>query len=83
VSWKQVTSGILVGCFFFKSVTHPSLLAERSVCSSLDRNNDVVFLYSPGAAGLPFVSGPEKDQIDGSVPDLSKMQGAGSRLWPL
>jgi zeaxanthin glucosyltransferase len=40
-----------------------------------DRNHDVVFLYSSGAAGLPFVSGPEKDQIDGSVPDLSKMQG--------
>jgi zeaxanthin glucosyltransferase len=40
-----------------------------------DRNHDVVFLYSLGAAGLPFVPGPEKDQIDGSVPDLSKMQG--------
>jgi zeaxanthin glucosyltransferase len=40
-----------------------------------DRNHDVVFLYSSGAAGLPFVHGPEKDQIDGSVPDLSKMQG--------
>jgi zeaxanthin glucosyltransferase len=40
-----------------------------------DRNHDVVFLYSSGAAGLPFVPGPEKDQIDGSVPDLSKMQG--------
>jgi zeaxanthin glucosyltransferase len=40
-----------------------------------DRNHDVVFLYSSGAGGLPFVSGPEKDQIDGSVPDLSKMQG--------
>jgi zeaxanthin glucosyltransferase len=40
-----------------------------------DRNHDVVFLYSSGAAGLPFVPGPEKDQFDGSVPDLSKMQG--------
>ena len=40
-----------------------------------ERNHDVVFLYSSGAAGLPFVSGPEKDQIDGSIPDLSKMQG--------
>jgi zeaxanthin glucosyltransferase len=40
-----------------------------------DRNQDVVFLYSSGAAGLPFVPGPEKDQFDGSVPDLSKMQG--------
>jgi zeaxanthin glucosyltransferase len=40
-----------------------------------DRNHDVVFLYSSGAAGLPFVSGPEKDQIDRGIPDLSKMQG--------
>jgi zeaxanthin glucosyltransferase len=40
-----------------------------------DRNHDVVFLYSSGGAGLPFVSGPEKDQIDESMPDLSKMQG--------
>jgi zeaxanthin glucosyltransferase len=40
-----------------------------------ERNHDVVFLYSSGAAGLPFVSGPEKDQIDGRIPDLSKMQG--------
>jgi zeaxanthin glucosyltransferase len=40
-----------------------------------ERNHDVVFLYSSSAAGLPFVSGPEKDQINGSMPDLSKMQG--------
>jgi zeaxanthin glucosyltransferase len=40
-----------------------------------DRNHDVILLYSSGAAGLPFVSGPEKDQIDESRPDLSKMQG--------
>jgi zeaxanthin glucosyltransferase len=40
-----------------------------------DRGHDVVLLYSSGAAGLPFVSGPEKDQIDESRPDLSKMQG--------
>jgi len=40
-----------------------------------ERNHDVVFLYSSGAAGLPFVSGPVKDQIDGRIPDLSKMQG--------
>jgi len=26
------------------------------------RNHEVVFLYSSGAAGLPFVCGPEKDQ---------------------
>ena len=33
-------------------------------CRLQDRNHDVVFPYSPGAAGLPFVSGPEKDQIE-------------------
>ena len=42
------------------------------------RNHDVVFLYSSGAAGLPFVSGPEKDQINGGIPDLSKMQGSAA-----
>jgi zeaxanthin glucosyltransferase len=44
------------------------------------RGHDVVFLYSSGAAGLPFVPGPEKDQFDGSVPDLSKMQGESHSL---
>src|ERR1700730_17656311 len=37
-----------------------------------DRNQDVVFLYSSGAAGLPFVPGPEKDHLNESRPDLSK-----------
>ena len=40
-----------------------------------DRNHDVVFLYSSGAAGLPFVPGPEKDHLNESRPDLSKMRG--------
>ncbi len=39
------------------------------------RNHDVVFLYSSGAAGLPFVPGPEKDQINENIPEVSKMQG--------
>ena len=39
------------------------------------RNHDVVFLYSSGAAGLPFVPGPEKDRVDENIPEVSKMQG--------
>jgi MGT family glycosyltransferase len=39
------------------------------------RNHDVVFLYSSGAADLPFVPGPEKDHIDESRPEVSKLQG--------
>jgi zeaxanthin glucosyltransferase len=39
------------------------------------RNHDIVFLYSSGAAGLPFVPGPEKDHFDETRAELSKMQG--------
>jgi zeaxanthin glucosyltransferase len=39
------------------------------------RNHEVVFLYSSGAAGLPFVRGPEKDHINESLPEVSKKQG--------
>ncbi len=39
------------------------------------RNHDVVFLYSSGAAGLPFVPGPEKDHVNENIPEVSKMQG--------
>jgi hypothetical protein len=39
------------------------------------RNHEVVFLYSSGAAGLPFVPGPEKDQIHENLPEMSKLQG--------
>src|SRR6476619_3161081 len=39
------------------------------------RNHEVVLLYSPGAAGLPFVPGPEKDHINENRPEISKMQG--------
>src|SRR5258708_26126206 len=39
------------------------------------RDHDVVFLYSSGAAGLPFVPGPETDHVNENRPDLSKMQG--------
>jgi hypothetical protein len=39
------------------------------------RNHDVVSLYSSGAAGLPFVPGPEKDHVNESVFEVSRMQG--------
>jgi zeaxanthin glucosyltransferase len=39
------------------------------------RNHDVVLLYSSGAAGLPFVPDNEKDHVNVSRPELSKMQG--------
>jgi zeaxanthin glucosyltransferase len=40
-----------------------------------DRNHEVVFLYSSGAAGLAFVRSPENDHVDGSRPQVSKMEG--------
>jgi MGT family glycosyltransferase len=39
------------------------------------RNHEVVFLYSSGAAGLPFVRGPEKDHINEKLPEMSKKEG--------
>src|ERR1700704_4616885 len=40
-----------------------------------DRNHDVVFLYSSGAAGLPFDPVSDKDHVNESIPEISKMQG--------
>jgi zeaxanthin glucosyltransferase len=39
------------------------------------RNHDVVFLYSSEAAGLPCVQVDENDQVNESIPEISKMQG--------
>ena len=39
------------------------------------RHHEVVFLYSSGAAGLPFVRGPEKDHVNENRPKVSKMHG--------
>ena len=39
------------------------------------RNHEVVFLYSSGAGGLPFVPSPEKDHINENRPETSKRQG--------
>jgi len=41
------------------------------------RNHEVVFLYSSGAAGLPFVRGPEKDHINESLPENEQKAGGG------
>jgi len=58
----------------------PNLIGHLNPMTALarhlqDRNHDVVFLYSSGAAGLPFVPGPEKDHLDEKRPEQSKMQG--------
>src|SRR5215475_6521600 len=39
------------------------------------RSHEVVFLYSWGAGGLPFVPSPEKDHINEARPEASKKQG--------
>ena len=39
------------------------------------RGHEVVFLYSRGGAGLPFVPGPEKGHYNENRPEVSKMQG--------
>src|SRR5690348_9976982 len=39
------------------------------------RNHDVVFLYSSGAAGLPFLPGVEEDSLSERRAELSKKQG--------
>jgi hypothetical protein len=39
------------------------------------RNHEVVFLYSSGAAGLPFVPGPSDDRIDQTIAEVSKLEG--------
>ena len=39
------------------------------------RNHEVVFLYSSGACGLPFVPSPEKDHINEARPEASKKEG--------
>src|SRR5246500_3699571 len=58
----------------------PNLIGHLNPMTALarhlqDRNRDVVFLYSSGAAGLPFVPGPEEDHLDEKRPEQSKMQG--------
>src|SRR6476620_3786858 len=47
------------------------------------RNHEVVFLYSSGAGGLPFVCGPEKDHINEKLPEISKKQGLDALQFSL
>jgi len=47
------------------------------------RNHEVVFLYSSGAAGLPFVRGPEKDHINEIRPETSKRRGEDALQFSL
>src|ERR1700731_2381426 len=47
------------------------------------RNHEVVFLYSAGAAGLPFVPADEKDHITENRPEVSKMQGEDALQFSL
>jgi MGT family glycosyltransferase len=47
------------------------------------RNHEVVFLYSSGAAGLPFVRGPENDHINENRPEASKKQGEDALQFSL
>jgi MGT family glycosyltransferase len=39
------------------------------------RDDEVLFLYSSGAAGLPFVPSDEEDQVNENRIEVSKMQG--------
>jgi hypothetical protein len=39
------------------------------------RNHEVVFLYSPGAAGLPFVPGDQTDWFRAHIREVSKLHG--------
>jgi UDP:flavonoid glycosyltransferase YjiC (YdhE family) len=47
------------------------------------RNHDVVFLYSSGAAGLPFIPADEKDHFNENRPEVSKMQGKDALQFTL
>ena len=39
------------------------------------RGHDVVFLYSSSANGLPCVPGDDRDPVNESRPEVSKLQG--------
>jgi zeaxanthin glucosyltransferase len=59
-------------CLNLPGHLHPMTALARHLQA---RNHDVVFLYSSGAAGLPFVPADEKDQVNENRPEVSKMQG--------
>jgi zeaxanthin glucosyltransferase len=77
VNPARITTGVLfmkLGfiCFNVPGHLNPMTTLARQLQR---RGHDVVFLYSSGAADLPFVPGPEKDHIDESRPEISKMEG--------
>jgi hypothetical protein len=39
------------------------------------RNHEIIFPYSSGAGGLPFISGLEKDYVSKDTREMSKIQG--------
>ena len=47
------------------------------------RNHEVVFLYSSGAGGQPFVPSPEEDRINEIRPEVSKKQGQDALQFSL
>src|SRR5258705_2634909 len=77
VNATRITTGVLsmkLGfiCFNVPGHLNPMTALARQLQG---RGHDVVFLYSSGAAGLPFVPGPEKAHIDECRPKVSKMEG--------
>jgi zeaxanthin glucosyltransferase len=59
-------------CFNIPGHLNPMTALARQLQA---RGHDVVFLYSSGAAGLPFVPGSEKDHINENRPEVSKLLG--------
>jgi zeaxanthin glucosyltransferase len=59
-------------CFNVPGHLNPMTALARQLQA---RGHDVVFLYSSGAAGLPFVPSPEKDHINENRPEVSKLLG--------
>jgi zeaxanthin glucosyltransferase len=59
-------------CFNVPGHLNPMTALARQLQA---RGHDVVFLYSSGAAGLPFVPGPEKDHINESRQEVSTLLG--------
>jgi zeaxanthin glucosyltransferase len=77
VNAARITTGVLFMKLGFICLNLPGHLNPMTTLARQlqTRNHDVVFLYSSGAAGLPFVPAEEKDHINESRPEVSKMQG--------
>src|ERR1700730_17124093 len=77
VSAARSATGVLSMKLGFISLNVPGHLNPMTALARQlqARNHDVVFLYSSGAAGLPFVPANEKDHFNENRPEVSKMQG--------